>query len=84
MVVRDACMACACGPTYFMTYKSAALHFARSIACNQSERGITTVVLPNKSGDMDAGGSGASGVWIGPPKNADRPLIVLSLALQVS
>ena len=49
MVVRYACMACqsGCGTaSYFTTYQAAAVHYARSAPCNQSVRGIATVVLP--------------------------------------
>ena len=72
MVVRYACMACLRGPTgaYFTTYQAAAVHYARSPACQKSLRGIATVVLPNRPGDADAGGSGAAGGWAGPSKLA--------------
>lgn len=74
MVVRYACMGCAHGPTYFTTYHSAAVHLARSTACNQSQRGIATVMLPNRPTDIDAGGSGAAGVWSGPgARSRQRP-----------
>lgn len=72
MVVRYACMGCVHGPTYFTTYHSAAVHLARSPACNQSQRGIATVVLPNRPTDIDAGGSGAAGVWSGRPQVGAR------------
>ena len=70
MVVCFACMACQGGPTgaYFTTYQAAAVHYARSVACNQSLRGISTVVLPNRPADAEAGGSGAAGGWAGPSK----------------
>ena len=65
-------MACAGGPTYFTTYTCAVIHYARSVACNQSQRGIASVAVRNRPADVDAGGSGAasSGLWAGPPKNA--------------
>ena len=76
MVVQcyAACMACAGGPTYFTTYTCAVIHYARSVACNQSQRGIASVAVRNRPADVDAGGSGAasSGLWAGPPKNAER------------
>ena len=68
MVLRYACMACQGAPTYFTTYQGAAVHDARSLACQQSLRGIATVVLPNRTTDQDAGGSGAAGVWAGPQR----------------
>lgn len=72
MVVRFVCMGCQGGPTgaYFTTYQAAAVHYARSAACNQSPRGIATVVLPNRPGDAEAGGSGAAGGWVGPSRLA--------------
>lgn len=73
MVVRYACMGCVPGPTYFTTYQSAAVHLARSTACNQSLRGIATVVLPNRPTDIDAGGSGAAGAWTGPGRKKRQP-----------
>ena len=66
MVVRYACMGCSGGPTYFSTFQAASLHYARSRACNQSLRGIGTVVLPNRPADNEAGGSGAAAAWVGP------------------
>ena len=50
------------GATYFPTYKAAACHYARSSACNQSNRGIRLVTMSRPSG-RDAGGAGASGPW---------------------
>ena len=75
MVVRYACMACQCGPTgaYFTTYQAAAVHYARSVACHQSLRGIATVVLPNRPANAEAGGSGAAWGWAGPSKLAGGP-----------
>ena len=60
MVVRYACMDCSGSPTYFSTFQAASPHYARSSACNQSLRGIGTAVLPNRSADNEAGGSGAA------------------------
>jgi len=71
MVVLYVCMACVGGPTYFTTYHHASVHYARS-ACNQSQRGIATVVLPNRPADTDAGGSGGAGVWAGPGNATGR------------
>ena len=70
MVVRYACLAChSCGTeSYFTTYQAAAVHYARSAQCNQSVRGIATVVLPRRSTDVEAGGSGAAEAWAGPPR----------------
>ena len=71
MVVRYACMACqsGCGTaSYFTTYQAAAVHYARSAPCNQSVRGIATVVLPSRPTDVEAGGSGAAEAWAGPPR----------------
>ena len=72
MVVRYACMACVGGPTYFTTYQHASIHYARSPRCNQSKRGIATIVLPNRPADTDAGGSGGAGVWAGPGNATGR------------
>ena len=69
MVVRFAWMACVGGPNYFTTYKCA-VHYARSVAYNQSQRGIATVVLRNSPADVEAGVSGSAWLWAGPPKNA--------------
>ena len=52
MVVRYGCMACQCCPTYFTTYQWAAVHYARSVACQQSQRGIATVVLPSSTAEI--------------------------------
>ena len=67
MVVRYACVGCSGSPiyfsgspTYFSTFQAASPHYARSSACNQSLRGIGTAVLPNRSADNEAGGSGAA------------------------
>ena len=46
------------------------VHYSRSVACQQYQRGIATVVLPNRAAGIDAGGSGAAGVWVGPLKHA--------------
>ena len=72
MVVRFVCMGCQGGQTgpYFTTYQAAAVHYARSATCHQSPRGIATVVLPNRPGDAEAGGSGAAGGWVGPSRLA--------------
>ena len=83
MVVRYACMACHCAPTYFTTYQRAADHYACSLACQQSLRGIATVVLPNRPTDQDAGGSGAAGVWAGPRNPPEVERRVPARALQV-
>ena len=48
MVVRMACQTgsgCS-ADSYFTTYQQAASHYANSARCNQSPRGIATVVLP--------------------------------------
>ena len=70
--VRYACMACQSGgcsaDSYFTTYQQAASHYANSARCNQSLRGIATVVLPSRSTDVEAGGSGAAEAWSGPPR----------------
>ena len=60
MVVRYACMACQTGSgcsadSYFTTYQQAASHYANSARCNQSPRGIATVVLPSRPTDVEAG-----------------------------
>ena len=71
MVVRYACMACQHGcsaDSYFTTYQAAAVHYANSARCNQSVRGIATVVLPSRASDVEAGGSGAAEAWAGPPR----------------
>ena len=73
MVVRYACMACQSGSgtaSYFTTYQAAAVHYARSAPCNQSVRGIATVVLPSRPSDVEAGGSRAAEAWAasGPPR----------------
>ena len=36
------------------------VHYARSVACQQSPRGIATVVQPNSPADIDARGSEAA------------------------
>ena len=66
MVVRYACMGCSgqC-PMYFTEYADATRHWSRSSACNLSGRGIATVVLPNRPGDAEAGGTGAAAKWQG-------------------
>jgi hypothetical protein len=71
MVVHYACMACQSGcsaDSYFTTYQQAASHYANSARCNQSVRGIATVVLPSRPTDVEAGGSGAAEAWAGPPR----------------
>ena len=70
MVLRFSCVACQCCPTaaYFTTCQAAAVHYARSVACHQSLRGIAVVVLPSRPADAEAGGSGAAGGWAGPSK----------------
>ena len=66
MVVRYACMGCSgqC-PMFFTEYADATRHWSRSSACNLSGRGIATVVLPNRPGDAEAGGTGAAAKWQG-------------------
>ena len=71
MVVLYACMACQNGcsaDSYFTTYQAAAVHYANSAQCNQSVRGIATVVLPSRASDAEAGGSGAAEAWAGPQR----------------
>ena len=75
-VDRYVCMGCQSGQsghgaTYFPTYKAAACHYARSRACNQSNRGIRLVTIQSKPSDRDAGGAGASGPW--PPARPNPP-----------
>jgi len=77
MGVRYACMACQTGSgcsadSYFTTYQQAASHYANSALCNQSPRGIATVVLPSRPTDVEAGGSGAAEAWAGPPRRWGR------------
>ena len=77
MVVRYACMACQTGSgcsadSYFTTYQQAATHYANSARCNESPRGIATVVLPSRPTDVEAGGSGAAEAWAGPPRRFGR------------
>ena len=43
------------GATYFPTYKAAACHYARSRACNQSNRGIRLVTIQSKPSDSLTG-----------------------------
>jgi hypothetical protein len=74
---RYACMACQTGSGcsadfYFTTYQQAATHYANSARCNQSSRGIATVVLPSRPTDVEAGGSGAAEAWAGPPRRFGR------------
>ena len=57
--------------TYFPTCKAAASHYARSRACNQSNRCILLVTMQSKPSDRDAGGAGASGPW--PPARPNPP-----------
>ena len=83
IVVLYACMACQCFPTCFTTCQGAAVHYAHSVACQQSQRGIATVVLPSRTADIDTGGSWAAGVWAGPPKHARGAWRVLARAMQV-
>ena len=58
--------------SYFTTYQQAASHYANSARCNQSPRGIATVVLPSRPTDVEAGGSGAAEAWAGPPRRFGR------------
>ena len=62
------CMGCLSGQsghgtTYFLTYKAAAFHYARSRACNQSNRCIRLVTMQYRPSDWDAGCAGASWPW---------------------
>lgn len=69
MVVRFACLACGQrngAPRFFTEYRAACVHYARSPLCNMSQKGIATVVLPNRPADHEAGGSGAAEPWTGP------------------
>ena len=79
------CMGCQSGQsghgvTYFPAYKAAACHYAviliyaRSRACNQSNRCILLVTIQSnlsKPSDRDAGGAGASWPW--PPARPNPP-----------
>ena len=73
-VTRWVCMGChkpgnaasSSSVSYFADYKSAACHYARSRACNQSHRGLRTVEIVSRASDRDAGGGGAAGVWAPP------------------
>ena len=71
-VDRYVCMGCQSrqswhGATYFPTYKATACHYARSRACNQSNRGIQLVTIQSKP----SGGAGASQPW--PPARPNPP-----------
>ena len=78
-VDRCVCMGCQSGQsghgaTYFPTFNAAACHYARSRACNQSNRCILLVTIQSnlsKPSDRDAGGAGASGPW--PPARPNPP-----------
>ncbi len=50
----------------FADYKSAACHYARSPACNKTNRGLHTVTVVSRPCDRDAGGGGAIGAWPSP------------------
>ena len=65
MVVRYACMGCQGGPSYFSTMQAATSHYTNSRLCRQTQKGIATVVLPNRPSDAEAGGSGAAQEWRG-------------------
>jgi hypothetical protein len=65
MVVRYACMGCQGGPSYFLTMQGATTHYTNSRLCRQTQKGIATVVLPNRPSDAEAGGSGAAQEWRG-------------------
>ena len=65
MVVRYACMGCQGGPSYFLTMQAATTHYTNSRLCRQTQKGIATVVLPNRPSDAEAGGSGAAQEWRG-------------------
>ena len=59
------------------------VHYSRSVACQQYQRGIATVVLPNRAAGIDAGGSGAAGVRAGPRNPPEVERRVPARALQV-
>jgi len=65
MVVHYACMGCQGGPSYFSTMQAATSHYTNSRLCRQTQKGIATVVLPNRPSDAEAGGSGAAQEWRG-------------------
>ena len=80
---RFACMGCTARrggrgePTFFIDYKSAAVHYSRSSQCNQSMRGIKAVTVqlntrPQHIGDGVAGAGGAPGAWRPQPAPARR------------
>jgi hypothetical protein len=80
---RYACMGCTARsngrgePTFFNDYKTAAVHYARSIHCNKSMRGIKSVAVqldtrPQHVGDGEAGGGGAAGSWRPQPAPSRR------------
>ena len=79
-VTRWVCMGChkpgiaasSSSASYFADYKSAACHYARSPACNKSNRGLRTVEIVSRASDRDAGGGGAAGVWA-PPRGGRVP-----------
>ena len=56
--------------TYFPTCKAAASHYARSRACNQSNRCIRLVTIQSIPSARDAGCAGASGPW--PPASPNQ------------
>ena len=65
---RYVCIGCQAGvpaghASYFPTYKAAACYYARSRACNLSNRGIRLVTIQSLSSDREAGGSGGAGQW---------------------
>ena len=77
MVVRYACMGCQGGPSYFSTMQAATSHYTNSRLCRQTQKGIATVVLPNRPSDAEAGGSGAAQEWRGQQRHGAalaRPL----------
>ena len=51
-----------------LAFPAAVVHYASSVACEQSQRGIATVVQPKRPADIDERGPGAAGVWVGQPK----------------
>ena len=52
--------------SYFADYKSAVCPYARSAACNKSNRGLRTVTIVSRPSDRDVGGGGGAGTW--PPR----------------
>ena len=63
--------------SYFADYKSAACHYARSSACNKSNRGLRTVTVVSRPSDRDACGGGPAGGPLGPGLLAKVQFIML-------